>query len=445
ILCGGVDCVGNKIYNAAFLLDSGKISHIIHKHNLPNYGIFDEKRLFSPGERPQALDWRGHKLGIIICEDVWHSEISENFLNVDLQIAINASPYEIGKVEKRAAVVKQFVAITGNPFIYVNQIGGQDEVVFDGNSFVMNSQGQIVQKLAAFEEDFSVIEFPLMHESQTVNNQELEAEVYSAIKLGLHDYVSKNGFKSVILGLSGGIDSALVAAVAVDALGKQNVKAFMLPSPYTSQESLDDAAECAKMLCIEIESIDISALMSGFEQALAPIFAGKPKDISEENIQSRIRGNLLMAISNKEKSMLLTTGNKSEMAVGYATIYGDMCGGYNVLKDIYKTLVYRLAAWRNMQSPVIPERIITKAPSAELRPDQKDQDSLPPYDILDAILELLIEQRLSVSEIIANGFDADTVNKVARLLYLSEYKRFQSAPGAKITYMALGSDRRYPM
>ena len=444
IITGGIWQEDNSLYNTLFFLQNGEIVHIQYKVHLPNYGVFDEKRVFANGRLPNVVNWQGVTLGLLICEDMWKADVAKHLhqQGATLLITINASPFEKGKQQLRLDTAKQRVSETGLPLLYVNQVGAQDELVFDGNSFVLNEAGNVVQQLKGFEEQVSYLKV------QSMGNPSLStplADIYQAMMLALRDYITKNSFKGVLLGLSGGIDSALVAAVAVDALGAEKVQAVMMPSPYTSQESLQDAASCAALLGIPLQEIDITPAMGAFDTLLIPVFAGRAPDIAEENIQSRIRGNILMAISNKLGLMVLTTGNKSEMAVGYATLYGDMCGGYNVLKDIYKTEVYALADWRNQKNVVIPERILTKAPSAELKPDQTDQDSLPPYSLLDTILEQLIEQQRSVHEIVAMGYEKPVVEKVARLVARAEYKRRQAAPGVKISTMSFGRDRRYPL
>lgn len=457
ILVGGIWREENTVYNAAFLLDGGEIHHRQYKHCLPNYGVFDEKRLFTAGHLPSPANWRRKKLGILICEDMWEPAAARNLQKkgAELLIVINASPYDFEKQEARLENARARVKENKLPLIYANQTGGQDEVVFDGNSFVLSAQGELTAQFHGFEEDSAV--FELKGKSITTSRRDIRPslapydgdtilrDIYHAMMLGLRDYVHKNRFPGVLLGLSGGIDSALTAAIAVDALGPEAVHAVMLPSPYTSRASMEDAAECAKKLRIRLDTVSISSAMLAFDKMLGPLFSGRQPDLTEENIQSRLRGNALMAISNKFGNLLITTGNKSEMAVGYATLYGDMCGAYNVLKDIYKTTIYKLANWRNRQNTVIPKRIITKPPSAELRPNQTDQDSLPPYDLLDAILQRFIEQQMSSKEIIAEGFDKTMVERVAKMFYRSEFKRRQAPPGVKITPMSFGRDRRYPL
>lgn len=417
--------VNDHIYNAALLIENGTVQSVTLKHHLPDYGVFDEKRIFSPGPLPQAVSFRGHKLGIMICEDMWFADTAAHLKAQGAEILIvpNGSPFEIGKDAIRKTHAKARVQETGLPLLYVNQVGGQDELVFDGGSFGMDAKGQITKQ------------FPFFEEATTpAKNQPAEMElIYNALKLGLHDYVRKNGFSKVLLGLSGGVDSALVAVIAVDALGAENVECFMLPSRYTSKDSLDDAAELAKILGVSLETYSIEEPLKGFENTLPDL-----KGLAHENIQSRIRGTMLMALSNARGSLLLSTGNKSEMACGYATLYGDMNGAFNPLKDVYKTLVYELCEWRN----IIPERILTKAPTAELRDNQTDQDSLPPYDILDDILKGLIEDDLGIQDI---KRDKALVQRVWKMLDQSEYKRRQSCPGVKITSKAFSRDRRIPM
>jgi len=451
------------LYNALLLLDGGGIAAIRYKHDLPNYGVFDEKRLFASGPLPEPVLFRGISLGAMICEDLWYPDVSRHLADKGAGILLlpNGSPYEHDKSGERLSIAHARRQETGLPIIYVNQAGGQDELVFDGASFVLDASGALRWLLPAFREALAITDWQrddkgVWHcRPGTIAPAYDEMEtIYQAMMLGLRDYVAKNRFAGVILGLSGGIDSALTAAVAVDALGPARVHAVMLPSPYTAPESLEDAAACARMLGIAYEVIPIERAMQAFADMLSDAFAGRAPDTTEENIQSRIRGLTLMALSNKLGHMLLTTGNKSEMSVGYATIYGDMCGGYSVLKDIYKTMVFALARWRNTRFPhggagqegsVMPQRVIDKPPSAELRPGQIDQDSLPPYDMLDGILECLIEQELSVEAIIAKGFARATVLKVWRMLDLAEYKRRQAPPGVKITRRAFGRDRRYPI
>jgi len=454
---------GGKLYNAVLLLDGGTIAATRYKHDLPNYGVFDEKRVFASGPMPGPINFRGVRLGLPICEDIWKPDVVECLQESGAEILLvpNGSPFETDKYHERQMHAVARVTESGLPLAYVNQIGGQDELVFDGGSFVLNSDCTLAVQLPPWREAVVVTEWRRTADGgwrcepgETVAPPEGLEGIYSAMVLGLRDYVRKNGFPGIVIGLSGGIDSALSAAVAVDALGAGNVHAVMMPSPYTSQDSLDDAAEAAKLMGIRYDTIGIEPAMKAFAAMLKPVFAGRAADTTEENIQARTRGILLMGISNKFGSMLLTTGNKSEMAVGYATLYGDMSGGYSVLKDVYKTDVFRLSHWRNQHRPdgmlgptgrVIPERIITKPPSAELKPDQKDQDSLPPYDVLDDILQCLIEGEMGLAEITGRGHDAATVQRVWRMLDLAEYKRRQAPPGVKITRRAFGKDRRYPI
>jgi NAD+ synthase len=462
LIVGGPWADGDKLYNGAFLLDGGKIIARRAKHELPNYGVFDDKRVFDQGPAPGPVSFRGFRLGLLICEDWWFPAVAETLAEsgAEILLSVNGSPYEVDKHEKRIALAVHRVVETGLPFVFCAQICGQDELVFEGASFVLNPDRSLAVQMPHFAEAVTVTEWTRDGEALVCTPQPLAPEpgrlesIYHAMVLGLRDYVTKNGFPGVILGLSGGIDSAISAAVAVDALGASMVRTFMLPSPYTSQDSLDDAAHCARLLGISCDSISIEPAMQAFGAALAPVFAGRQADITEENIQSRSRGLILMAISNKLGHMVLTTGNKSEMSVGYATLYGDMCGGYSVLKDVYKTTVFELCHWRNVNHPagalgpagmVIPERIITKPPSAELRPNQTDQDSLPPYDVLDAILEGLVEGEQSVDALVAGGHDRATVLRVWKLLDRAEYKRRQAPPGVKITPRAFGRDRRYPI
>jgi len=462
LIVGGPWADGDKLYNGAFLLDGGKIIARRAKHELPNYGVFDDKRVFDQGPAPGPVSFRGFRLGLLICEDWWFPAVAETLAEsgAEILLSLNGSPYEVDKHEKRVALAVHRVVETGLPFVFCAQICGQDELVFEGASFVLNPDRSLAVQMPHFAEAVTVTEWTREGEALVCTPQPLAPEpgrlesIYHAMVLGLRDYVRKNGFPGVILGLSGGIDSAISAAVAVDALGAPMVRTFMLPSPYTSQDSLDDAAHCAQLLGISCDSISIEPAMQAFGSALAPVFAGRQADITEENIQSRSRGLILMAISNKLGHMVLTTGNKSEMSVGYATLYGDMCGGYSVLKDVYKTTVFELCHWRNANHPagalgpagmVIPERIITKPPSAELRPNQTDQDSLPPYDMLDAILEGLVEGEQSVDALVAGGHDRATVLRVWKLLDRAEYKRRQAPPGVKITPRAFGRDRRYPI
>jgi NAD+ synthase len=462
IVVGGPWRNGAALYNTAWLLDGGRIAARRAKHELPNYGVFDEKRVFAPGPAPAPVAFRGFRLGLMICEDWWFPPVSATVAEsgAEILLSINGSPYEADKQPRRIALAARRVVETGLPFVFCALVAGQDELVFEGASFVINPDRQLAVQMPFFEESITLTEWHRAGERLVCAPQPLAPEperlegIYRAMMLGLADYVRKNRFPGVLLGLSGGIDSALSAAVAVDALGADAVRAFMMPSPYTSRESLDDAAAAAAMLGIACDTVPITAAMAAFGEVLAPLFAGRQADITEENVQSRARGLILMAISNKIGSMLLTTGNKSEMSVGYATLYGDMCGGYSVLKDVYKTTVFALARWRNAHhprgalgpaGPVMPERIITKPPSAELKPNQTDQDTLPPYAVLDAILEGLVEGEQSVEAMVAAGHDRATVTAVWRMLDRAEYKRRQAPPGVKITPRAFGRDRRYPI
>lgn len=421
-----------RIYNAGFLVEKGNVIGHVFKHNLPHYGIFDDKRVFSPGPLPEPITWRGQKIGFMICEDVWFPEPAEHLKQsgADRLIVSNASPFEVNKHTRRIDIVRQRVKETGLSVAYVNQTGGQDDLVFDGGSFFMNSDGKVEYQHPFFDECLTGVQ---------ESPQDNISLIYKAITLGLQDYIRKNNFKSILIGMSGGIDSAISAAIAADAIGPENVRCVMMPSPFTSKDSFEDAEECAKSLGVSYEVILIEEPLKAFEKTL-PL-----SGLSHENIQSRIRGNILMALSNASGAMVLSTGNKSEIAAGYATLYGDMCGGYNAIKDIYKTQVYELARWRNKQGRVIPDRILTKAPTAELKPGQTDQDTLPPYDVLDAILYGLIEEDLGVDAVAAKGHDRALVTRILTLLDRAEYKRRQAAPGPKITPKAFGRDRRYPI
>ena len=453
---------GEYLYNGAFLLDQGTIQAKRFKHELPNYGVFDEKRVFTPGPLPGPIAFRGLRLGLMICEDMWFPDVTECLAETgaELLIVTNGSPFELAKGDQRLNPAVARVVESGLPLIYVNQIGGQDELIFDGASFALQADGALAAQLPAFEEDLAILNLSRTDQGWTIlpgpkaSLGSDEEQIYRAMILGLKDYVTKNRFPGVILGLSGGIDSAITAAVAVDALGADRVRGVMLPSRYTSQDSLEDAAEVARLLGIRLDNLDVEPVVHAFDQMLRPLYEGRPADLTEENIQSRVRGLALMALSNKLGPMLMTTGNKSEVSVGYATLYGDMCGGYSVLKDVYKMQVFALCRWRNQYRPqnalgpqgaVMPERVITKPPTAELRANQKDQDSLPPYDVLDEILDCLVEKELSIDEVIARGHAAETVRRVQHLLYSAEFKRRQAAPGVKITAKIFGRERRYPI
>ena len=459
------DSEDHRVFNSVFVLENGTVSAVRDKHDLPNYGVFDEKRVFAAGPLRGPVTLCGLRVGLMICEDMWFSEVAECLeeTGADLLLVPTCSPFEAAKFDHRLTHACARINETGLPLVFCNQVGGQDELVFDGGSFVLDSGFRMVRRLPAWQE----AEGPVIL-SRTGDGWAPQAgdvapiaegldEIYAAMVMGLRDYVGKNGFPGVIVGLSGGIDSAVTAAVAVDALGADKVRTVMMPSPYTSRESLEDAAACAGLLGCRLDEVNFEPAMTGFHDMLAPLFENRPADTTEENIQSRIRGVVLMALSNKLGPMLLTTGNKSEMAVGYATLYGDMAGGYSVLKDVYKTDVFALARRRNAGKPahvpdllgpggpVIPERIITKPPSAELAAGQKDEDSLPAYDVLDAILRGLVDREEGDEELIAQGFDRATVAKVERLLYVAEYKRRQAPPGVKITQRNFGRDRRYPL
>ncbi|GLQ07026.1 NAD+ synthase [Sneathiella chinensis] len=454
---------GGKLYNAVMLLEEGRISATRYKHNLPNYGVFDEIRVFEPGILPGPISFKGVRLGVMICEDMWFSDVAECLSETGAEMLVipNGSPFDHGKADARLNLAVERVTETGLPLMYVNQIGGQDELVFDGGSFVLNADRTLPVQMACWKEDLLVTEWQRgadgvwACQSSDLKDPGGDLErLYHAMVLGLKDYVEKNRFPGVVLGLSGGIDSALSAAIAVDALGADRVHCVMMPSKYTSQESLDDAAECARLLGTRLDSVSIVPAVDAYETMMGPLFAGTNADITEENIQSRVRGVTLMAISNKFGKMVLTTGNKSEMSTGYATIYGDMCGGYSVLKDLYKSTCFKVSEWRNAHSsplfkgpegPVMPVNVIIKPPTAELREDQKDEDSLPPYEVLDKILHGLVEEEKSVTELIEAGFELETVSRIQNLLYIAEYKRRQAPPGVKLSTRNFGRDRRYPI
>ncbi|OJX78268.1 NAD+ synthase [Magnetospirillum sp. 64-120] len=461
LLVGAPWRVAGKLHNAALILDHGRVAASRLKHHLPNYGVFDEARVFAPGPVPGPVQFRGVRLGVLVCEDMWYSDVAETLAECGAEILVvpNGSPFEMDKVGVRLERARARVAETNLPLVYVNQLGGQDELVFDGASFVLDAQGQVAVRLKSWAEQVVTTQWRKEGGRWTVQGPvepttSRDEDLYQAMVLGLRDYVGKNGFPGVVLGLSGGIDSALAAAVAADALGPDKVWCVMMPSPYTSQESLDDAAGVAQLLGCRLDNVNIGPAMGAFDQMLAPFFTGTNADITEENLQSRSRGLTLMALSNKFGPMVLSTGNKSEMSTGYATLYGDMCGGYAVLKDVYKTAVFAVCRWRNAnfpagglgpQGPVMPERVITKPPSAELKPDQKDQDTLPPYDVLDGILAGLIEGEQSVEALVAQGYDEAMVRRVWRMLDRAEYKRRQAPPGVKITSRSFGKERRYPI
>jgi NAD+ synthase len=452
-----------KLYNAAFLLDAGLVAAKRFKHDLPNYGVFDEKRVFAAAPPPGPVNFRGVRLGLMICEDMWTPDVTETLQEsgAEMLIVPNGSPYESDKLDERLNLAVQRVVESDLPLVYVNQICGQDELVFDGASFVLNADRHLAAQAPAWREHVMTTRWTRgSNGAWTCAPGEIHAQpqrleaIYNAMMLGLRDYVRKNRFPGIAIGLSGGIDSAISAAVAVDALGADKVWCVMMPSPYTSKESLDDAADVAKRIGARYDTVAITPAMQAYAEMTKPLFASRAPDTTEENIQARARGITLMALSNKFGHMVLSTGNKSEMSVGYATLYGDMCGGYSVLKDVYKMDVFALSRWRNAHKPegalgpsgaVMPERVITKAPSAELKPNQKDEDSLPPYKVLDGILECLIEHEMRLDDIVAKGFDRATVLRVWQMLDRAEYKRRQAPPGVKITRRSFGRDRRYPI
>jgi NAD+ synthase (glutamine-hydrolysing) len=439
-----------ELYNAAIYLNEGIIRQFCFKQSLPNYSVFDEVRYFSPGHESSVIEVKGHTIGLMICEDVWQPEIVESSIANGARaiIAINASPFHINKHEERIAVLKSHADQFEVPIMYLNMVGGQDELVFDGDSLAVDRQANVVARARLFDTDvikvvFDGSDITSMHPMAPEEGS--DAVTYKALVTGVRDFVRQNGFAGVVVGLSGGVDSALTLAIAVDALGADNVEAVMMPSRYTADISMQDAEAEAALLGVKYDVVEIEAVFDSFLTTLAPVFDGAPADTTEENIQARCRGVLLMAISNKKGRMVLTTGNKSEMAVGYATLYGDMCGGFAPIKDVCKTLVYKLCRYRNSVSPVIPERVLTRPPSAELREDQCDQDSLPDYDVLDRILELSVEQDKPVDEIVAQGISREDVLHVITLVQRNEHKRRQSAPGIRVTRRAFGRDRRYPI
>jgi NAD+ synthase len=450
------------VYNAIVLLDQGKVQTQRYKHDLPNYGVFDEKRVFAAGPAPGPINFRGVRIGVPICEDIWTEEVCETLVETGAELLLvpNGSPFEKNKDDVRLNIGVGRVTETGLPLAYLNQVGGQDELVFDGGSFALNADRSLALQMPSFEESVAATEWIRGNAGWQIVPQEpapvpqgAEA-IWLACVLGLRDYVTKNRFSGVVIGLSGGIDSAAVAAMAVDALGSEKVHCLMLPYRYTSNESLEDATACAKMLGVRYDMVPIAPAVDGFTTALEKLFAGTQTGVTEENLQSRTRGTILMAVSNKFGWMVLTTGNKSEMSVGYATLYGDMNGGFNPIKDVYKTEVYAIAEFRNSFRPkgclgpegiIIPPRMFTKQPSAELRPNQTDQDSLPPYPVLDHIIEQLVEEERAVAHIVAQGYDEATVERVQQMLYTAEYKRRQAPPGVKITRRNFGRDRRYPI
>ena len=453
IVIGYPEESAGKRYNAASLLAGGRVAATYRKHRLPNYEVFDEERYFAAGQGSCVIELNGVNCGLVICADVWESGATEAAAQAgaELMLTLNASPFHMNKQARRYEVLRERVAATGMPVIYANLVGGQDELVFDGASFALDGQGRLTHQLPAFAEALEFIDYADGHllSGRIIELPSCEAEVYAALKLGVTDYLGKNGFPGAIIGLSGGIDSALTLAIAVDALGADKVRAVMMPSPWTAQMSLDDSREMVKRLGVQYDEIPIADAMEQFAVSLAPTFASLgPKsawDTTDENLQARIRGMLLMALSNRTGRIVLTTGNKSEMAVGYATLYGDMAGGFAVIKDVPKTFVYRLANWRNTVSDVIPQNIITRPPSAELKPGQTDQDTLPPYEVLDAIIEAYMERDESPRQIIAGGVSEADVRKVVGMLKKNEYKRRQAPVGIRVTQRGFGKDWRYPI
>ncbi len=440
-------------YNSAAFMKDGQILGIYNKQNLPNYSVFDEKRYFSEGHQHLVFEYLGHKFGVLICEDVWSLPTVQQLarLNVETALVLNASPYEVGKPQHRVATMSELAKQLNINLVYTNQVGGQDDLIFDGTSFVVSNSGTVATQAATFKEELLIAEYEIENKAFKQGSiapaLDTMAEIYQSLVVATRDYVTRSGFPGVILGLSGGIDSALTLAIAVDAIGADKVQAVMMPYTYTAQISVEDAAEQAKNMGVTFGIAEINPIVNSFMQTLYPFFGNSPADATEENLQARSRGTLLMGLSNKFGNLVLSTGNKSELAVGYCTLYGDMVGGFAVLKDVYKTIVFELAKYRNSisETPVIPERVITRPPSAELRPDQKDQDSLPAYDVLDAILYAYIEEDVSQDNIIAKGFDKDVVEKVIKLVDRNEYKRRQGAIGPRITSRAFSRERRYPI
>ncbi|RSN80512.1 NAD+ synthase [Acinetobacter baumannii] len=440
-------------YNSAAVMKDGQVLGIYNKHNLPNYGVFDEKRYFQEGHQHLVFEYLGHKFGVLICEDVWSLNTVKQLsqLNVETVLVLNASPYEVGKPQHRIQTLNELAKQLHLNIVYVNQVGGQDDLIFDGSSFVSNNSGELVLQAPSFQEAVHFAEYDAEQKqfktAAAVPALETFAEIYQALVMATRDYVQRSGFPGVILGLSGGIDSALTLAIAVDAIGADKVQAVMMPYTYTSQMSVEDATEQARRMGVTFGIAEIHPIVNSFMQTLFPFFGNAPADATEENLQARTRGTLLMGLSNKFGNLVLATGNKSEISVGYCTLYGDMVGGFSVLKDVYKTIVFELAKYRNTleETPVIPERVISRPPSAELRPDQKDQDSLPAYDVLDAILYAYIEEDLSQADIIAKGYESDVVEKVIRLVDRNEYKRRQGAIGPRISSRAFSRERRYPI
>lgn len=453
ILVGYPEKTPAGLRNVCSLIYNGEIITTYAKQKLPNYGVFDEVRYFIPGDAAKVIDMKGIPVGLLICEDIWHEEIVKNTIDegAKILISLNASPFEVHKDEKRRALLQKYAKNAEIPFVYLNLVGGQDELVFDGGSMIVNEKGEVCQHLGCFKENIQAFDFhydgkkAIIREFLPPADTTEEERIYQCLVMGLRDYVLKNGFFGALLGVSGGIDSALVLAIAVDALSKENVRAVMLPSRYTSDTSMEDGLALIKNVGVAHDVISIEPSFNAFLATLAPTFQDKKPDITEENLQARCRSNILMALSNQTGSIVLTTSNRSELAMGYGTLYGDMAGGFNVLKDIPKMLVYRLAKYRNQISPIIPERILEKAPTAELRENQKDEDSLPPYAVLDKILELYIEEEKSIEEIIAAGFSEEMVTNVSKTIARNEYKRRQGAIGVRINHKAFGRDRRYPM
>ncbi|OTG66715.1 NAD+ synthase [Acinetobacter silvestris] len=440
-------------YNSAAVMKDGQVLGVYNKQTLPNYGVFDEQRYFSAGHQHLVFEYLGHKFGVLICEDVWSLDTVQQLakLNVESILVLNSSPYEVGKPQHRIETLKELSKQLNINLIYTNQVGGQDDLIFDGSSFVINNSGAIAFQAPSFQEGLYVVDYEIENKAYKIIEAAppltTMAEIYQSLVMATRDYVQRSGFPGVILGLSGGIDSALTLAIAVDAIGADKVQAVMMPYTYTSQISVEDATEQAKRMGVTFGIAEIHPIVNSFMQTLFPFFGNLPADATEENLQARARGTLLMSLSNKFGNLVLSTGNKSELAVGYCTLYGDMVGGFAVLKDVYKSIVFELAKYRNSisETPVIPERVITRAPSAELRPDQKDQDSLPAYDVLDAILYAYLEEDMSQDDIIAKGFEKEIVEKVIRLVDCNEYKRRQGAIGPRITSRAFNRERRYPI
>ena len=462
VVLGHVAQESGQLHNSASVLLDGKVLGTYHKRELPNYSVFDEQRYFVPGHSPFAFDVGPVRFGINICEDAWFKPAPCAAASIGAKVLLipNASPFSLGKQQRRVSVAQQCVRDTGCALIYANLAGGQDELIFDGASFALDAKGELICRAVDFHESLTWVDVDAAGNIRQASSDRAEttsalkpspellcheAQVWEALKVGVSDYVRKNGFKTVTLGLSGGIDSAVVLAVAVDALGADRVSVVMMPSRYTADISQIDARDMAARLGVQYDVIPIADLAQGFEKSLAPLFQGRAADTTEENIQARSRGVLLMALSNKFGHLVLTTGNKSELSTGYCTLYGDMAGGFAVLKDVVKTMVYRIAEWRNRISPVIPDRIITRAPSAELRPDQTDQDNLPPYEVIDGIIERYVEQDLSASQVVEAGYPKEAVEQIVRLIRINEYKRRQGPPGPRITERAFGRDWRYPL